>query len=466
VTTSLLPHPPVLRFGTGPAPSRRVALAERAVPRYTSYPTAPHFHAGVDAETYGARLAALPSRATLSLYLHVPFCAEMCWYCGCHTKIARRPEPVDAYRAALGREVGIVAGLTPARRVQRIHWGGGTPSQLRGAGLAAVVEEIARRFDLSDLDEHAIELDPRHVDRALADDLARLGVTRVSLGVQDLSPHVQAAIGRVQPFAQVAETLQHIRAAGIGAASLDLMYGLPRQTVGDVERSTRLAASLRPDRVSAFGYAHVPWMKSHQRLIADETLPDIETRLEQAEMIRDVLMAEGYVALGLDHFARWDDPLAVAARAGRLARNFQGYTDDRADALLGLGASAIGRTVAGYVQNAPDIGGYRRAVESGRPATVRGYTLDADDRLRAAIIEQVMCAGEVDVAAVARDHGLPPDSLDGDLAGLDDLEAVGIVVRRGRQLEVTPAGALLVRLVAAAFDAHGKAATARHAPAV
>jgi oxygen-independent coproporphyrinogen-3 oxidase len=439
-------------------------LAELSVPRYTSYPTAPHFSAAVGADDYGSWLAALSADATLSLYLHVPFCAQLCHYCGCHTKAVRRREPVDAYVGQLGAEIALVGARTGARKVVHLHWGGGTPSMIGPAAIAALTARLAQVFEVAAECEHGIELDPRYVTPELARSLAGLGVTRASLGVQDVSAHVQHAIGRIQPFAVVERAVRELREAGIGSISFDLMYGLPGQTVSDVRRSAALAASLEPQRLAYFGYAHVPWFKPHQRLINEVMLPRAVERLAQAEAAREVLAAVGYVAIGLDHFARPDDALAAAARAGRLRRNFQGYTTDQADTLIGLGASAISRFPQGFVQNAPDAGGYARAVASGRLATVRGIAISADDRMRARIIERLMCDFTVDLD-VAGDEA-PSSGFAAELAALAPLAAEGLVHLDGRRIAMTAKGRPFVRLAAAAFDAFLTSARIRHSAAV
>lgn len=455
---------------TNSLPPIQVLLAERAVPRYTSYPTAPHFSDTVDAGHYEAWLADIAPDASLSLYLHVPFCRQLCHYCGCHTKAVLRAEPVAAYAENLAREIALVASHSGGRRVARIHWGGGTPALLGEETLRRLYASLDTAFDLSGITEHAIELDPRYVTPWLARILAELGVDRASLGVQDVSPDVQAAIGRPQPFEVVRHAADCLREAGIAAINVDLMYGLPRQTVGDVRRSAEATATLAPARIALFGYAHVPWFKPHQRRIDDAALPGAAERLAQAETARSVLVDQGYCPVGIDHFARPDDELAQAARAGRLRRNFQGYTADSCATLIGLGASAIGRLPQGFVQNAGDVGGYGRAMASGRPATRRGLVLAAEDRLRAALIERVMCDLAVDVAdfrPLAAVAGVPCD-----LAALADrdallpLEAHGLVETVGTRLSVTPAGRPFVRLAAAAFDAYIDRSGVRHSQAV
>lgn len=439
-------------------------FASESVPRYTSYPTAPHFSPMVDADTCAGWLAALPRGADLSVYVHVPFCAAMCRYCGCHTKVVRRREPIEAYADRLSDEAALLGRLAGGRRIVRIHWGGGTPSMLGPARLVGFVERLGELFDLSNLVEHAIELDPRHVTRDLTVALGRIGINRASLGVQDFSPRVQAAIGRVQPFGVVADSVAMLRAGGIARINLDLMYGLPDQTEDDVRTSATLAHALAPARLALFGYAHVPWFKSHQRLIDAAALPGATQRLEQAQAARQTLLALGYEAVGLDHFAQPHDDLAVAARHGGLRRNFQGYTTDQADALIGLGASAISRLPDGFAQNAPDLAGYSRAVAAGRPATSRGIALSADDRLRGAIIERMMCDFAVDLDAI--EIGKAAGGWDDALAEMTPLEAAGLVVVDGRKITMTELGRPFVRLAAAAFDAYLRRDQARHSAAV
>lgn len=444
-----------------------IALAERNVPRYTSYPTAPHFTPSVDAATYSRWLAAIPATATLSFYVHVPYCTEICLYCGCHTKATRRSEPLDAYCDALLKEIELVRDALPARRIVHLHWGGGTPSTLGRDRLAGIVAAIADGFDLSGIVEHAIELDPRRVTPELAQTLVELGVTRASLGVQEFSPHVQEAIGRIQPFELVEAAVRALRAAGIERINLDLMYGLPRQTVADVEATANLAASLNPARLALFGYAHVPWFKANQKLIDTATLAGPAERIEQTHAAARALARRGYVPIGLDHFSLPDDSLAKAQREGRLHRNFQGYTTDAADALIALGASAIGQLPQGFIQNAVDIAGYSRAIASGSFATVKGIAVSADDVLRAGIIERLMCDLAVDL------DRLPAEAKDGvdtdfarELADLGALATAGMIEIQGRRISVTDEGRPFVRLVAAAFDAYLPQNRSRHSIAV
>jgi oxygen-independent coproporphyrinogen III oxidase len=443
-----------------------LVLAERKVPRYTSYPTAPHFSAAVGPESYAHWLGAVPPTATLSLYLHVPYCRELCHYCGCHTKMVRRTEPLQAYADLLAGEIALIARQIGSRRVGHIHWGGGTPSMLGAARLVELAARLRDTFDCCDVGEHAIELDPRSMDASLAAALGRMGIDRVSLGVQDFTPRVQDAIGRIQPFETVRRAVHLLRGIGIAIINLDLMYGLPHQTVTDVRRTALLAHALEPSRLALFGYAHVPWLKSHQRLIDAAALPGAQERLEQADAARATLVDLGYEAIGLDHFAVPHDGLAVAARNGRLRRNFQGYTTDAADALIGFGASAIGRLPQGFVQNAAAVGAYAAALRSGKHATARGIVLSEEDRVRGRIIERILCDFQIDLGMIDGATTESADRFAPEIEALAPLEREGLVEREGNRIRVMPKGRPFVRLVAAAFDSYLAAGKARHSAAV
>ncbi len=450
----------------GTARVERHALAEQSVPRYTSYPTAPHFSKDIRAETYGTWLTQAQEQATpLSIYLHVPFCREICLYCGCHTKATRQQAPIDSYAASLAAEIALVADRIGPRPVSHVHWGGGTPSILNGRNLTHVIASLDAAFDLAGVREHAIELDPRHLDRSLVRVLAGLGINRASLGVQDFSPHVQEAIGRIQPYDQVATAAGMLRDAGIVNINFDLMYGLPRQSTDDVRRSATRAASLGPSRIALFGYAHVPWFRAQQRLIDSAALPGPGERLRQAGAAREVLLAAGYRAIGFDHFALPGDDLAIAAERGKMRRNFQGYTSDDAEILIGFGASAIGRLPQGFVQNAPDVGGYERAIADGRLAAVRGIALTVDDRVRGEIIERLMCDFEVAPQSVAARFGVN-ERFAAELEALTPLAEQGLIRIVGGNVVVNEDGRPFVRLVAAAFDAYLRRSAQRHSLAV
>ncbi len=446
--------------------SSHLVLAEKAVPRYTSYPTAPHFSDAVGPQQYAAWLAGLPAETRLSLYLHVPYCREICTYCGCHTRATKRNEPLDAYAETLSREIDLVGKGSPAKKVIHVHWGGGTPGLLGGARLRALTDSLRGHFDFEPDAEISIELDPRHVDGGLARALVAAGCNRVSLGVQDFNAHVQKAIGRVQPFEVVERAVNFLRVAGFRAINLDLMYGLPNQSEADVVRTAELAASLAPNRLAIFGYAHAPWFAKRQQLIDAAALPGAAERLRQAATARQTLIDQGYDAIGLDHFALPDDPMAVAQRAGKLRRNFQGYTVDQADALLPFGASSIGRLPQGYVQNAHDVGSWRRAIESDRFAIVKGVAFTRDDLARAAVIERLMCDFSVDYGEIAQNMLGDAAALDGAQQQLAQLSGEGVATQEGRRVAITEAGRPFMRLVASAFDAYLAARAARHSVAV
>jgi oxygen-independent coproporphyrinogen III oxidase len=440
-------------------------MLERAVPRYTSYPTAPNFSPAVNADVYRSWLAGLTAEAALSLYLHVPFCRELCHYCGCHTKATLRDEPIEAYAQRLVEEIALVASYTGQRKVTHIHWGGGTPSILDADLLKFITDELDHRFDLSAVREHAIELDPRYVTRLLVQALREIGVNRASLGVQDFSTHVQQAAGRIQPFDTVKSAVDILNDFGIDRLNIDLMYGLPKQTVADVQRTATLAHALKPQRVAVFGYAHVPWFRPQQRLIEQSDLPSSSERLAQAEAAHETLVQFGYQPIGLDHYAKPGDQLL--AKSGRLQRNFQGYTDDDADALVGLGASAISRLPQGFAQNAPAVGNYSRAVTEGKLATVKGIILSDDDRLRGNIIERLMCDMAVDLDAIANETGfdIATDFSD-ELESLQPFQENGSVLIEGRRIRITEQGRPYMRLVASAFDTYLPGAKSRHSVAV
>ncbi|WP_363347700.1 oxygen-independent coproporphyrinogen III oxidase [Methylocystis echinoides] len=443
-----------------------LALAERSAPRYTSYPTAPHFSKEIGDAEMRDWLAALDPHASLSLYFHVPFCREICAYCGCHTKAVRQEAPLTAYKETLLREIEMTAQATRARSVASIHWGGGTPSILGPARFGEIISRLRDLFDFSPEIEHAIELDPRLLDAPMAEALARAGITRASFGVQDLNEHVQEAAGRVQPFEIVASAVALLRGVGVTAINLDLMYGLPEQSVEDVARTAAMAASLEPQRLAVFGYAHVPWFKANQKLIDAVALPGAAERLAQAAAVRRTLEHAGFEAIGLDHFARPDDPLAVASREGSMRRNFQGYTIDAATALLPFGVSSIGRLPQGFVGNATDLAGWRRAVEADRFPITRGLAFSVEDLARGEIIERLMCDFAVDYGAIAQEHGFAAESFDDARMSLRRLESDGVVEVIDRRVTVTERGRPFVRLAAAAFDAYLEASAARHSAAV
>jgi len=437
------------------------------VPRYTSYPPSPHFSEAVGADAYRSWLGDLSDRDTLSLYLHVPFCRSMCWYCGCHTTIVPHDEPIRAYLGDMGREIAAVAGaMIAAPAVTHVHFGGGTPTLIPPDAFVALMDDLRRRFRFGADAEIAVEVDPRTLTAEAAEALGRGGVNRASLGVQSLDEAVQRAINRIQSYDCTALAVSRLRAAGIARLNLDLIYGLPRQTVASAAETAARVLDLRPARLSVFGYAHMPGFKKHQERILEAELPGADERLAQAEAIDGVLSGAGYQRIGLDHYALPDDPMAVAARDGTLRRNFQGYTTDAASALLAFGASAIGRTPGGFAQNHVLLPAYRRAVAEHGFGIAKGFALSAEDRLRAELIELTMCRFEVDVAAVAARHGLPAAAVAPDAAMLAQLVRDGMAMVEDGVLRVPEDARPLVRSVAALFDAYLAPESGRHSRAI
>jgi oxygen-independent coproporphyrinogen-3 oxidase len=448
-------------------PDLAACYGQERLPRYTSYPSAPHFSPAIDPGAYAEWLRAIPRQAIASLYLHVPFCRSMCTYCGCHTTVARRDQPIAVYESALRCEINqVVRQIDRRLRVEHIHFGGGTPTIMAPESFADLIGLIRHCFFVTPSAEIAVEIDPRMLSPRMIEALALGGVNRASLGVQSFDAKVQRAINRLQSFEQTEAAATGLRRAGISGINFDLIYGLPHQTVGSCLDTVARCIEIRPDRFSVFGYAHVPAFKKHQRKIDEEWLPDSLERHEQASAIAESLRDAGYVQIGLDHFALPGDSMALALDDGTLRRNFQGYTTDQSSVLLGFGASAIGRLEQGFVQNAVAIPAYSQAVGQGRLATARGYALTSDDRLRAEIIERIMCDFAVDLASVCGRHGSAADAMLRSAPRLSDLVSDGIIELEGASLAVRTDSRFLVRSVAAAFDAHLDRSQRLHSRAV
>ncbi len=434
---------------------------DRPVPRYTSYPTAAQFNTSVGPAQHGEWLRDLDGTYA-ALYLHIPFCRQLCWYCACHTMAMHRKGTLDAYADRLCRELDLLAAAAPGLVVDSIQWGGGTPTQLGAARLTAVDRQIEMLFDRRANLEISVEIDPRYCDTEIAEAIAALGTTRASLGVQDFDVGVQEAINRLQTFEMTVAALGHLRAAGIKKFNIDLVYGLPRQTLETLSRTLDQAVALQPDRFAVFGYAHVPWMKPHQRLIDAGSLPDGTAREAMAAMVREMLLVGGYVAVGLDHYAKMGDELALAAMSGKLHRNFQGYVTNESLWVAGVGASAISSLPKGYSQNAAETAKYMAAIESGSLATVRGVAVSAEDRLRGEIIGELMCRYAADIGETCRRYRTEPEALLGAVDGLAPLVRDGLVTLNGARLAVTERGRPLVRYVCAAFDRHYTGGEGKH----
>jgi oxygen-independent coproporphyrinogen-3 oxidase len=443
----------------------RLGLFDARVPRYTSYPTAPHFKPEVGPETFASWLAKVAPGSAVSLYLHVPFCRRLCWFCACRTQGTATAEPVGTYVETLKAELALLAEHLPQGvRLERLHWGGGTPTLMTPAQIGDLAGAIAARLPFAPGAEFSVEIDPTEIDAARIDALTAAGMNRASIGVQDFDPLIQRVIGRAQSFDVTREAVRMLRAAGIGSLNADILYGLPHQTRARMADSVQKLLDLSPDRVALYGYAHVPWMARRQGMIPTDSLPRPEERLELFETARRLFVWDGYAEIGIDHFARPHDGLARAAREGRLRRNFQGYTDDAAGVLIGVGASAISRLPQGYAQNAAATSAYTAAIRSGRFATQRGHAFRGDDLMRARMIEALLCDFRIDAAEIRARFGI------GELELLRLFRAAGKPFEGW--VEIGPAGFAipprarpLARMIARAFDAY-ELSKAGHSPAI
>lgn len=428
-------------------------------PRYTSYPTAPQFSTTLDRAALRAEVAQDNADATspLSLYFHLPFCESLCWYCGCTTVITKRLASAGEYVGLLERELALTAPLLhSARPVTQLHFGGGTPTFLPPAEIDRLAAAIHRHFRFDPDSENSVEIDPRRLTREHVEAFRHLGCNRASLGVQDTNPDVQLAIHRWQPLAQTAQAVTWLRAAGYQSVSLDLIYGLPLQTPASFTRTLDEIIALQPDRLAVFSYAHVPWIKPAQKIFDDRAqLPTTEAKLTMLLTAIARLTAAGYVQIGMDHFARPDDELAVAFADGTLHRNFQGYTTRAGASLYGFGMSSISQTDGSFSQNHKDLAAYAAALAAGQLPFERGCLLTADDRRRRAIISAIMCGRGLDYAALSRQLGLDfAATYATELASLADLAADGLLVVHPDRVAITPLGRLFLRIIAMRFDAH------------
>jgi oxygen-independent coproporphyrinogen-3 oxidase len=443
-------------------------FAMQDVPRYTSYPTAVQFQSEFPGKTADDWLAGLNPDATLSVYVHIPFCQQLCWYCGCHTSVPNSYDRAARYVEYLIRDIRRSASLFGGKkgRVTHLHFGGGTPTYLDDVHIAEIVEAIDKGFGLATGGEMALESDPRTLTRERAKVLAGIGFNRISFGVQDFATPVQMKINRLQTYGLVAASTEFLRDAGFTSVNFDLMYGLPAQTVESVAKTAQQAAELQPERISVFGYAHVPWFKKHQKMINEAELPGVIERYNQAQTIEAGLCAAGYAAIGLDHFALPQDDLTAAAGNRTLRRNFQGYTTDVSDALLSFGASAIGEFPQGFVQSARDTLEWSQKIDRNESPVTRGLATTAEDRMRSEVIERLMCDLSVDPGKIAQKHGFAPETFADTAQKLEGAIDAGIARVDGSRISVPPQHRLFLRAVASAFDTHFVAAPNRHAKAV
>ena len=430
-------------------------LLARPVPRYTSYPTAAEFG---DIDTGLYRQALSGAGGDIALYVHIPFCEKICYYCGCNTAASGRRQRLETYLAALHREIELVAALLPdSARIARVAFGGGSPNAIEPGDFQRLVDSLLANLHVSN-PTFSIELDPRTMTREWADVIGQVGIERASLGVQTFSAQCQEAIGRVQSEDCIVQTVDWLRGAGVTSLNFDLMYGLPGQTMHDLEDSLQRTRVLGAERVALFGYAHVPHIVPRQRVIDSSNLPDQRERFAMAQMGYAYFATHGYTPIGFDHFAKpGGDPLARAALDGTLRRNFQGFTDDPSDILIGLGASAISSFPQLLAQNEKNSGRYRMLSSQGHLPAGRGIVRNPDDRYRAAVIERLLCQGRAQLGACLMreaNETLRP-FLERGLASID-----------GQWLTICPEGLPYARTIAAAFDAYRQPSARQFSSAV
>lgn len=432
-------------------------------PRYTSYPTALRFRDDLPPQERPAVFA--PADGLLSLYVHIPFCPSLCRYCGCSTVITTLKGVSETYLDHLEQEIALWrARLAPGLRVDQLHFGGGTPSYLTAPEIDRLAGMLRAAFDFTPDAEISVELDPRRLDRERVEAFRRLGCRRASLGVQDFDPKVQRLVNRMQSFELTRDAVAWLRETGYESVNLDLIYGLPHQTVGSVDRTIDRVLELAPDRLAVFSYAHIPWLKPAQKILENSgALPAPGEKVALFARILERFTGAGYAAIGLDHFARHDDELAVAFREGRLQRNFQGYSTRPELPMLGLGVSSISQTQEAFHQNEKDLPAYYAALDAGRLPVAKGLRLTDEDRRRALIIRTLMCELVLDYAKLSGALGLNFAKTYGEeLARLEPLAADGLVELTPQSARVTPAGRFFLRNLAMVFDQYLESAANRH----
>jgi len=426
-------------------------------PRYTSYPPATKFSDGISWDAVAARIAANNrTERDLSIYFHIPFCETLCWFCGCTTVITLNHDKGMAYVETLGREVAAMARLlNPRRKAVQLHFGGGSPTFLRPDEIRRLGEHIRKHFTFAPDIEASVEVDPRRLTRDHMAALAEIGFNRASMGVQDFNPQVQEAVHRIQPIAMTQQAIDWMRDLGYRSINLDLIYGLPHQTVESFDKTLDIVLKMQPDRLAVFSYAHVPWIKPAQKILEQQKhLPPAETKLQLLKLVIERLTKGGrYVYIGMDHFARPDDELAIAQRNKQLQRNFQGYSTRAGSDIYAFGMSSISQIPDAYWQNEKELLPWQAAVDAGRVPLHKAYLVTAEDRIRRETIMRVMCDLSLDYAAMSAKLGINfTEHFAKELATLGDLEADGLIRRRPGGLEVTNIGRLFIRNIAMRFD--------------
>jgi oxygen-independent coproporphyrinogen-3 oxidase len=426
-------------------------------PRYTSYPPAPRFTTDIgwtQLADYVRRNNATDRE--LSLYYHLPFCRSLCWFCGCTTVITKNQEASGTYLNYLEKEMSLMQPLlNPRRKVTQMHFGGGTPTFLLADEIRRLGQSIHQRFQFAENYEAGVEIDPRGVTRDHLAALREAGFNRASIGVQDHNPEVQQAVHRIQPREMSEAVVDWIREAGFHSLNMDLIYGLPHQTPQSFEKTLCSIIALKPDRLAVFSYAHVPWLKHAQNVLASRNLPTAEVKMALLKLTIEKLTSEGYVYIGMDHFARENDELALAQKEKTLQRNFQGYSTHGGADIYAFGMSSISQTDTVYWQNLKDLPHYYEALDQGRSPQIKGYVLTRDDQIRRQTIMRLMCHLSLDLAKLSADFDIDaPRYFEKELASLADLEADGLVKRTDHSVEITDSGRLLIRNIAMRFDAY------------
>lgn len=437
---------------------------DQQVPRYTSYPTAPHFNSTVNGKVYIDWLKSLPNKEIISLYIHIPFCQQLCWYCGCYTKATKRYAPVEDYAHILAQEIRIIGNLLRQKncQVSHIHFGGGSPTILLPDTFEHLMKVIRSEFEIKKDAEIAIEIDPRTVNEEKIATYARSGINRISIGVQDFNYEVQKAINREQSFDVVYDCIKLFRRFHINNINLDLIYGLPKQTVEMVKKNIDFSMLLNPSRIALFAYAHVQWKKKHMRLIDENDLPSGEIKIAMYQEAAKKLNKEGYFSIGLDHFSKAKDSMEQAFREKELKRNFQGYSTDNANCIIGFGASSISYLPGGYAQNTLDFEEYKKNILHQELPVIKGIATDKDDKIRKKIIDELMCYMEVDLSKICEESDLPKNFFNEEVKSLKDLEIDGLIIVKNNKIKINPLAPQISRVVSSFFDKFFKPDAQRH----
>lgn len=437
-----------------------------AVPRYTSYPTAPHFSEGIGSEVFEDLVVNLTEDEPVSIYIHIPYCDKLCWFCGCNTKHTLKYAPVARYVKSLIREIDLLGQKLDFKpKIQQIHLGGGSPSLLKSDDFIRLHHALGKVFHFMTGSEVSVEIDPSDVNDDMLSGMCAFGITRASIGVQDFHPDVQTAINRPQSFELTKDVVTSLREMGIASVNVDALYGLPRQSYARLMDTIEKCISLDPDRMALFGYAHVPWVKKHQNMILQDDLPDSNARFEHSIAASRLLVHSGYTAIGIDHFAKPNDTLAIASQTGRIHRNFQGYTTDECNTLIALGGSSIGRTKDGFYQNLVATSSYQDKIEASEIAASKGLLLSEDDKIRSHIIERIMCDFKFDFAELRKmtEQVDTYKSIAADFIAEDPFD---LAFMNDDVFEIQSDGKPFTRIIASQFDAYLKGAEFKYSKAV